>query len=114
MSDSMSLVRGTLDILILNALAGGSRHGYDVVDWIRGVTDDALCIEDGALYTALHRMEKRGWLHPEWGVSPRGRRAKFYSLTDEGHHQRQLGERAWTRYAEAVAKVFAACQLQEA
>ncbi len=113
MADSMSLVRGTVDILILNALAGGPQHGYAVVAWIRDVTDDALSIEDGALYTALHRMEKRGWLRPEWGVSPRGRRAKYYSLTEEGQSQRDLGERTWTRYSEAVAKVFAARQLQE-
>ena len=69
-------MQGTLDVLVLNALATGPLHGYGVVDWIRHATGDALQIEDGALYTALHRMERRGWLSPEWGVSPKGRRAR--------------------------------------
>jgi transcriptional regulator len=104
----MSLLRGTLDALILKALSGGELHGYGIVDWIRQVTDDALQIEDGALYTSLHRMEDRGWLRSDWGISDRGRRAKFYSLTREGRRRLQAEERDWHRYAEAVGKVFAA------
>ena len=76
-ADAMNLLQGTLDVLVLNALAKGPLHGYGVVAWIRRATDDALQVEDGALYTALHRMEKRGWLAPEWGVSPKGRRAEL-------------------------------------
>jgi DNA-binding PadR family transcriptional regulator len=72
------------------------------------VTDDALQIEDGALYTSLHRMEDRGWLRSDWGISDRGRRAKFYSLTRLGRRRLQAEERGWRRYAEAVGKVFAA------
>ena len=106
--DSMSLLRGTLDALILKALSTGELHGYGIVDWIRRVTDEVLQIEDGALYTSLHRMEDRGWLRSEWGVSERGRRAKFYALTREGRRRLESEERDWHRYAEAVGKVFEA------
>ena len=109
----MNLLQGTLDVLLLKALAPGPLHGYGVVDWIRQVTDDQLQIEDGALYTALHRMEKRGWLEPEWGVSPKGRRAKYYALTREGRRQLEVGERDWRRYADAVSKVFATTRAVE-
>lgn len=104
----MNFLQGTLDILILTALAKGPQHGYDVVEWIRATTDDALQIDDGALYTSLHRMEKRGWLTPEWRVSPKGRRAKYYSLTAAGRAELRSGERRWGQFSNAVAKVFAA------
>ena len=106
----MNFMQGTLDVLILTALAGGPRHGYDVVEWIRRQTDGAIRIEDGALYTSLHRMEQRGWLGHEWRVSPKGRRAKYYELTREGRTQLRAGERSWARFAAAVARVFAARQ----
>lgn len=114
MGDGMNLVKGSLDVLILHALEDGTLHGYEVADWIRQVTDDALQIEDGALYTALHRMEARGWLSPEWGVSPKGRRAKYYSLTRAGRKQLAAEKRSWVKYAEAVSKVFAARRPREA
>ena len=107
MTDSMNLLKGTLDALILKALSTGELHGYGIVDWIRQVTEDVLQIEDGALYTALHRMEDRGWLRSEWGTSDRGRRAKFYALTREGRGRLDAEERDWHRYAEAVGRVFA-------
>ena len=110
----MNLVKGSLDVLILNALEAGPLHGYQVVDWIRDVTDDALRIEDGALYTSLHRMEERGWLAAEWGVSPKGRRAKYYVLTKAGRRQLAAEKRSWLKYAEAVSKVFAARRPREA
>ncbi len=113
MSESMNLIQGTLDVLVLKALSDGPLHGYGVVDWIREVTDDRLQIDDGALYTSLHRMEKRGWLEPEWGVSPKGRRAKYYELTREGRTQLHAGERTWSQYAEAVSRVFAARRARE-
>ena len=106
----MNFVQGTLDILILNALSQGPLHGYDVVEWIRATTNGALQIEDGALYTSLHRMEQRGWLVPEWKVSPKGRRAKYYRLTAAGRRQLRAGERRWNRFADAVARMFAARQ----
>lgn len=101
---------GTLDVLILTALADGPLHGYDVVEWIRSATDGALQVDDGALYTSLHRMEERGWLAAEWRVSPKGRRAKYYDLTSEGRKQLRAGERGWRQFADAVFKVFAARQ----
>lgn len=104
----LQLLRGTLDALILKALSGGALHGYGIADWVRDVTGGELQIEDGALYTALHRMEERGWLSSEWGVSDRGRRAKFYALTSEGRRNLEAEERDWRRYVEAVGKIFAA------
>jgi PadR family transcriptional regulator PadR len=104
----VNFLQGTLDLLILQALSGRSLHGYDVVEWIRTTTQDSLRIDDGALYTSLHRMEQRGWLTAEWRVSPKGRRAKYYNLTAEGQKQMRAGERQWARFAGAVAKVCAA------
>ena len=104
----MNFLQGTLDVLILTALAGTPLHGYDVVDWIRATTDGSVEIDDGALYMALHRMERRGWLDAEWRVSPKGRRAKYYRLTAEGRRELRAGEKNWTKFADAVAKVFAA------
>jgi len=103
----VNFLQGTLDVLILTALADGPRHGYDVVDWIRGVSDGALDIEDGALYTSLHRMETRGWLTAEWAISPKGRRAKYYRLAPEGRRHLRAGEREWVRFSGAVARIFA-------
>lgn len=102
----MNFMQGTLDVLILRALADGRRHGYDIVEWIKGATKGALEIEDGALYTALHRMEARRWLGADWKTSPKGRRAKYYSLTPEGRRQLKLGEQEWDRFSSAVAAVF--------
>ncbi|HVS66312.1 MAG TPA: PadR family transcriptional regulator [Thermoanaerobaculia bacterium] len=105
---NLNLLQGTLDVLVLKALEAGPRHGYGVAQWIREVTDEALQIEEGALYTALHRMERRKWLSASWGRSETGRRAKFYRLTPAG--RRQLGQqsRLWSRYADAVFKVLGA------
>ena len=78
----LDLLRGTLDLLILKALTWGPRHGYAVTSWIRDTTAGDLEVEDGALYQALHRLERRGWLAAEWGVSENNRKAKYYSLTE--------------------------------
>jgi len=102
----VNFMHGTLDVLILRALASGRLHGYDVVAWIRETTGGVLEIEEGALYTALHRMEAREWLGSEWATSPKGRRAKYYSLTAEGRRQLRRGEREWMRFAGAVTSVF--------
>ncbi len=100
--DNLELLKGTLDVLVLKALTWGPRHGYAVARWIRETTGDELQIEDGALYTALHRLEKRGWLASEWGVSETNRRAKYYTLTPAGRQQLVQQTATWTRYAEAV------------
>ena len=102
----LNLLQGTLDVLILKALAAGRQHGYGVAQWIRETTDDALQIEDGALYTALHRMEKRRWLQAEWGHSDNNRRAKFYKLTRVGRKQLEARSKLWAKYSDAVSKVL--------
>jgi transcriptional regulator len=106
--DSLDLLRGTLDVLVLKALTWGPRHGYAVAQWIEHVTGGTLQVEEGALYHALHRLEKRGWLASEWGVSETNRRAKYYTLTPVGRQQLVQQTATWTRYAEAV---FAALRL---
>ena len=102
----MNLLQGTLDVLVLKSLAGEARHGYGVAEWIRATTDGTLEIEDGALYTSLHRLHKRGWLESTWGVSANNRRAKFYALTSAGRAELERAEGDWARYAEAVFKVL--------
>ena len=108
MANDLELLQGTLDTLVLKSLSWGSRHGYDVARWIRDTTREELDVEEGALYTALHRMQKRGWLHAEWGLSDNNRKAKYYSLTAAG--QRELGRNAenWRRYSRAVSRVLEA------
>jgi PadR family transcriptional regulator, regulatory protein PadR len=104
--DNLNLLQGTLDMLVLKALLFGPLHGYAVAGWIRDTTGGTLEIEEGALYTALHRMEKRGWLRSEWGLSENNRRAKFYALTAEGRRHFGAARDSWTRYAEAVFQVL--------
>ena len=106
MTTDLDLLRGTLDVLVLKTLAWGPRHGYDVARWIRERSGDTLRIEEGALYTALHRMESRGWIAAEWGVSESNRRAKFYKLTSPGRQQLTRQSTDWARYAEAVFRVL--------
>lgn len=102
----MNFLQGTLDVLILRALARQPLHGYDIVAWIRDATRGVLEIEDGALYTSVHRMEGRGWLASEWRTSPKGRRAKYYRLTPEGRRELRNGESEWMRFSGAVSAVF--------
>jgi transcriptional regulator len=106
--EDLSLLQGTLDLLVLKALVFGARHGYAVARWVRDATDGVLEIEDGALYAALHRIERRGWVAAEWGLSESNRRAKYYTLTARGRDQLQQKASAWARYAEAVSKVLRA------
>ena len=106
MNTDLDLLRGTLDVLVLKTLAWGPRHGYDVARWIRERSGEALRIEEGALYTALHRMEARGWIAAEWGVSENNRRAKFYRLTNAGRHQLTRQSADWARYADAVFRIL--------
>ena len=102
------LLRGTLDLLVLKALAWGPRHGYAVAEWIHVVTDSELLVEEGPLYTALHRLEKKGWLESEWGYSENNRKAKFYQLSRSGRAQLRAEATSWERYARAVGKALAA------
>jgi PadR family transcriptional regulator, regulatory protein PadR len=105
---SLDLLQGTLDVLVLKALIFGPRHGYAVARWIRETSDDSLAIEEGALYTALHRLETRGWVESTWGVSENNRKAKYYELNRDGRRQLDAESRRWTQYAEAVFKILGA------
>jgi transcriptional regulator len=102
----LDLLQGTLDLLLLKALTWGPKHGYAVASWVRETTDATLNIEEGALYTALHRMEQRGWLDSEWGLSENNRKAKYYELTAQGRKQLRLQTERWTEYAGAVFKIL--------
>ena len=100
--EELELLKGTLDVLVLKALTWGPLHGYAVARWIGDATGEALQVEEGALYHALHRLEKGGALTGAWGVSEANRRAKYYTLTASGRQQLGVKAAAWTRYAEAV------------
>ena len=100
------LFQGTLDALILQALADGPRHGYGIAAWIESTSAAALEIADAALYTALHKMEDRGWIAAEWGASENNRKARFYRLTKSGRKQLEAETESWTRMAAAVARVL--------
>jgi len=102
----LDLLQGTLDVLVLKALSWGARHGHSVATWIRATTEDDLNIEDGALYTALHRLEKRGLIESEWGLSDNNRKAKYYELTEAGRRELRHETARWSRYADAVFKVL--------
>jgi transcriptional regulator len=103
---ALPLLQGTLDLLVLKALAAGPAHGYAVAESIRAASDEAFQIEDGALYTSLKRMQKRDWLTAEWGVSESNRRAKYYELTARGREELRRSRRQWDAYTSAVAKVL--------
>ena len=98
----LEVLRGTLDLLILKAVSWGPMHGYSVAQWIERATHDALRIEEGTLYPALHRLENREWIAAEWGRSENNQRAKFYSLTSKGRAQLRAEVKSWTAYAKAV------------
>ncbi len=102
-----ALLHGTLDALILKTLAHGPRHGYAIASFIEDATGEALLVEEGSLYPALYRMERRGWVEAEWGVSELGRRAKVYRLTGTGRVQLAAEMATWRRFAAGVSKVFA-------
>jgi PadR family transcriptional regulator, regulatory protein PadR len=100
------LLQGTLDLLILKALAKGSLHGYGVAEWIHESSQDVLRVEEGALYPALHRLELRGLLASEWGTSDNNRRAKYYALTSTGRKRLEEETEYWRRVSGAVARVL--------
>ncbi len=101
-----TLLQGTVDVLILKTLQESPMHGYGVSRWIRERTDGVVGLEDAALYQALHRLEAKGWLEAEWGLSANTRRAKYYRLTREGRKQLRAETASWRRYAKAVLLVL--------
>lgn len=105
-NNPLFLLQGTLDVLILKTLAGGPQHGYAITRFIHQKTDGTLEIEDAALYQALHRLEHRGRIESEWGLSENNRRAKYYRLTLDGRKELRAETATWRRYAAAVSKVL--------
>jgi transcriptional regulator len=104
----MDILQGTLDVLILQTLAGDEpRHGYQIARAIKARSDEVLQVEEGALYPALHRLQARGWVRSEWGRSENHRRAKFYRLTPGGREALAREAAGWDRYARAVGQVLA-------
>src|SRR5664279_180290 len=107
-ADTGELIQGTLEMLVLKALARGSLHGYGVAEWIQQTSQQVLKVEEGALYPALHRLELRGLLKAEWGASENNRRAKFYQLTTVGKKRLNTESNRWARLSAAVAFVMQA------
>ena len=105
-TDKSDLLQGTLDMLILKIVALGPVHGYGISLRIRQISRDVLQVQQGSLYPALHRLEKRGWLLAEWGESENGREAKFYRLSAKGKKQLSEEEASWRRLAEAIGLVL--------
>lgn len=105
-NDKLVLLQGTLDMLVLQSLRGGPRHGYDITRWIQAASEDVLTIEDGSLYPALHRIERRGWITSEWGPSESNRRAKFYTLTRSGRAQLSREIDSWQSLVQGISLVL--------
>ena len=106
--NDLPLLQGTLDVLVLKSLSWGPCHGYQIGRWIKDTTDAELQVEDRALYVALHRMEARGWLASDWGVTENNRKAKYYTLTGDGRASLRAKSETWSRYAAAVFKILEA------
>jgi PadR family transcriptional regulator PadR len=108
MTDRADLLQGSLDLLILKTLQLEPLHGWGISKRIRQLSADALQVNQGSLYPALYRLEQKGWIEPEWGVSPEGRRAKLYQLTPDGRAQLESEREGWRNFAAAVERVLAA------
>ena len=104
--ESLGLVQGTVDVLILRALTRDTLHGYAISQWIKEKSDGALAVEDAALYQALHRLERKGWVEAEWGISDTGRRARFYELTPAGRKRLRSDVAELRRYVAALFAVL--------
>lgn len=100
------LLHGTLDALVLKTLSHGPRHGYAIARWIESETDEAILVEEGSLYPALYRLEKKGLLESKWGVSELERRAKFYELTEKGRRILEQSTEDWLRFSGAVTSIL--------
>ena len=106
--NGIEVVQGTLEFLILKTLTSSEQmHGFEILDWLSDATEGKFLVEEGSLYPALHRMEKRGLIKATWGVSPKGRRAKYYGLTTAGRTQLVGEEKRWNEYVDVVGKISA-------
>jgi transcriptional regulator len=106
MSTTAPLLKGTLDVLVLKALSWEPMHGYDIIEWIRRESQGLLEVDDAALYQALHRLEDRGCLRSEWGLSENNRRAKYYELSPTGRKALAAESNSWRDYANAVFRIL--------
>ncbi len=104
------MLRGTVELLILTALSRGPHHGFGIARWLEATSDDELQLEEGSLYPALHRMERRGWLESEWGISENNRRVKLYRLTPHGRARLRSETEGWAAFAAAIGKVLLAAE----
>ena len=104
--DRVELPQGTLDLLILRTLAHEAQHGWAISERLQQISSDVLQVQQGSLYPALHRLERRGWIKARWGTSDNNRRAKYYELTASGRKQLEIETRTWRKLAGAVAQVL--------
>ena len=106
MTNSVDLLQGTLDMLILRTLTPGPMHGWGISQRIQQVSEDVLKVNQGSLYPALHRLEEQGWIGSEWGASENGRKAKYYSLTRPGRRRLEQETENWSRLSTAVWRIL--------
>ena len=106
MTDRIDLPQGTLDLLILRTLSLGPQHGWAISERVQQVSSDVLRIQQGSLYPALHRLERRGWIKAKWGTSENNRRAKYYDLTRRGLKQLEAETESWRKLTAAVAQIL--------
>ena len=114
MAESVDVLQGTLDMLVLKSLTWGPMHGYSVLAWLKQRSGEELHVEDAALYPALHRLEARRLIESEWGVSENNRRAKFYRLTTAGRRALREQQSRWSRYVSVIDRIMAAPTPQRA
>lgn len=108
MSRKLDLLQGTLDLLILRTLVGGMAHGHAIAKYIQRTSEELLQVETGSLYPALHRLEAKGWIEATWGVSDKGKRARYYKLTRDGRKQLSSERSKWDAFTRAMALILAA------
>src|SRR5690348_2737475 len=106
MPDRIDLPQGTLDLLILRTLSLGPQHGWAISERVQQISNDVLRIQQGSLYPALHRLERRGWIKARWGISENNRRAKYYELTKSGRKRLEVEKEAWVKLTTAMAQVL--------
>jgi PadR family transcriptional regulator, regulatory protein PadR len=108
MPETLPLVKGTLDVLVLKALTWSPMHGFEVTAWLEARSGGSLAVQDSALYQALHRLEERGWVTAEWGVTTNNQRARYYRLTKDGRAHLAAETAQWVRYAKTVTGILTA------
>jgi PadR family transcriptional regulator, regulatory protein PadR len=108
MARGQTVMKGSLDLLVLKSLTWGPLHGLEILSWIERASDDGLDLEDSALYQALHRLEAKRLVHAEWGVSENNRRARYYRLTELGRENLRVETKRWLTYAETITRVVTA------